>query len=68
MLMRITLGHEPDAYIQDMRSYQENIGRARIVVGLLIAAVFAAVVAQDRNQTVRDDLVLIDGVAVANGE
>jgi hypothetical protein len=51
-----------------MRSYQENIGRARIVVGLLIAAVFAAVVAQDRHQAVRDDLVLIDGVAVANGE
>ena len=68
MLTIVTPRREPNAHLQEMRSYQENIGRARIVVGLLIAAVFAAVVAQDRNQTVRNDLVLIDSVAVANGE
>ena len=53
-----------------MRSYQENIGRAGIVVGLMIAAVFAAVVAQDRNQPLRavDQVVVIDSVAAATGE
>ena len=56
--------------MQVMRSYRENIGRAGIVIGLMAVAVFAAVVAQDRNQTLRplDQLVVVDGVAVANGE
>jgi hypothetical protein len=56
--------------MQMMRSYQENIGRAGIVVGLMIAAIFAAAVAQDRNHTLRavDQAVVIDSVATATGE
>ena len=56
--------------MQIMRSYQENIGRAGIVIGLMVAAVFAAVIAQDRNQSLRaqDELVIVDGVAAANGQ
>ena len=50
-----------------MRSYQENIGRARVVVGLMVAAIFAAVVAQERNTVSPADeqLVVTDGVAAA---
>ena len=57
--------------MQIMRNYQENIGRAGIVAGLMIVAVFAAVIAQGRNQTLRpldEQLVVIDGVATATGE
>jgi len=70
MLMIVTARHEPEPHMQVMRSYRENIGRAGIVIGLMAVAVFAAVVAQDRNQTLRplDQLVVVDGVAVANGE
>jgi hypothetical protein len=53
-----------------MESYRENIGRAGLVLGLMIVAVFAAMLAQDRNQTLRplDGLVVTDGVAMAAGE
>jgi hypothetical protein len=71
MLMVITAGREPRPHIQVMKNYQENIGRARIVVGLMVVAVFAAVVSQGRNDGARsyqDQLVVIDGVAAATGE
>ena len=71
MLMRITPRREPEPHMQVMRNYQENIGRAGIVAGLMIVAVFAAVIAQGRNQTLRpldEQLVVIDGVATATGE
>jgi hypothetical protein len=52
-----------------MSSYQEQIGRAGIVVGFMVIAVFAAVIAQDRNESpVDDQLVVVDGVAAAAGE
>jgi hypothetical protein len=56
--------------MKGMRSYQETIGRAGIVVGLMIAAIFAAAVAQERNHSFRavDQAVVIDSVAAATGE
>ncbi|HVM83440.1 MAG TPA: hypothetical protein VMW18_06100 [Candidatus Binatia bacterium] len=53
-----------------MDSYQENIGRARIAAGLMIAAVLLALVAPvaEKSQAERQIPVLTDGVMAANGE
>jgi hypothetical protein len=69
MLTIVTARREPEPHVSAMSSYQEQIGRAGIVVGFMVIAVFAAVIAQDRNESpVDDQLVVVDGVAAAAGE
>jgi hypothetical protein len=52
-----------------MKNHQEGIGRGRIVVGLMTAAVLAAAVAQGRSRTFRplEQRVVIGGGAAATG-
>jgi hypothetical protein len=65
----VTPRREPELHIHGMSNYQEQIGRAGIVVGLMPIAVFAAVIAQDRNESPEDDqLVIVDGVTAATGQ